>query len=116
MAKSKDERTDPVGTTTRSALASNPLAPVVIDPDGTVTVVSPSNGKDFKLQELYTHVGCDTVEMVPLPDGRIMWVDENGIRNAKPYNEAATKLVAKWLGSGDFIKGRALVCPAKMVK
>ena len=88
----------------------------VISPDGTITVVVPENGTDFKLPELYRHADCKTVEMVPMPDGRTMWVDEDGIRNGKPANPEATKLVAKWLGSGDFIKGKALVCPKRMVR
>jgi len=108
---------------TASATQADPKAnaPVsqdaqVIAPDGTLTVVVPINGTDFKLAELYAHTQCQIVQMIPMPDGRTMWFDEEGKLNGKPTNPAATALVIKWLGLGDHIVGHALVCPKRMVR
>jgi hypothetical protein len=108
---------------TASATMADPKAkePVptearVIAPDGTITEVQPVNGHDFKLEELYTHTQSTTVQMIDMPDGRIMWMDEEGKLNGKPPNPTATALVAKWLMAGDYIAGHALVCTKRMVR
>lgn len=82
--------------------------------DGTSTEVTPKNGRDFKLEELYTLVGCEMVEAVHLDDGRVLWIDEEGKYsgpdgNAKPRNEQATELMTGQLWPSDFIAGDALL-------
>ena len=59
--------------------------------------VEPANGTDFQLAELYSHLECDMIQVVPVPPKddvpMIMIVDEEGkfrgdIRDT--YNPAAT--------------------------
>lgn len=55
--------------------------------------VRPKNGRDFKLKELYSHIGCDCVEFVRLATGQRMVVDESGKLKENPVvNELATEL------------------------
>lgn len=79
--------------------------------DGTTEPVEPKNGKDFKLNELYKILGVDMIEVVPMPTGELMVVDEEG--KYKPrviVNKKATGLFGKkGLFAGDFIAGNALV-------
>jgi hypothetical protein len=108
---------------TASATMADPLAKATVDPvakviapDGTITDVEPINGSDFKLAELYAHTQCQIVQMIPMPDGRTMWFDEEGKMNGKEENPTATDMVAKWLLPGDYIVGHALVCTKRMVR
>lgn len=48
------------------------------------------------------------IEVVRLPDGKLLVVDEEGKLRDKPYNEAATAIAAPRL-TGDFIVGDALL-------
>lgn len=80
----------------------------VIRPDGICTEVHPENGKAFTLQELYRHTECDLVEMVGLPNGDIMWLDEEGKLNGSPYNPVATAL---YNSPFDVVMGTVLVVP-----
>jgi hypothetical protein len=98
------------------AKATVPTEAMVYAPDGTITVVEPVNGRDFKLAELYQHTQSTTVQMIDMPDGRVMWMDEEGKLTGKEPNPTATALVAKWLLPGDYIAGHALVCTKRMVK
>jgi hypothetical protein len=54
--------------------------------------------------------------MIDMPDGRLMWMDEEGKMNGKEENPTATAMVAKWLLPGDYIAGHALVCTKRMVR
>jgi hypothetical protein len=108
---------------TASATMADPLAKATVDtiakviaPDGTITDVEPVNGSDFKIGELYTHTKSTIVQMIDMPDGRLMWMDEEGKLNGKEPNPVATKLVEKWLLPGDYIAGHALVCTKRMVR
>lgn len=81
--------------------------------DGSSTEVSPKNGKDFSLEELYSLIGCELVELVQLPKGRTMWLDEEGKLKhpPKPRNSEATVLLHMAGGSPmDYIAGDALIC------
>ena len=65
------------------------------DPTQPTREVFPKDKEDgFSLQELYTLLSCDTIEVVYLPseEGQIMIVDEEGKLAQKPRNERATKL------------------------
>ncbi len=65
---------------------------IIISPDGRQKEVSPQNGTDFKLAELTAIVGGH-IEIVNLPDGRIMICNEEGKLLELPRNEQATSLV-----------------------
>lgn len=55
--------------------------------------VEPQNPKEgFTLGELYPLLSCTTIEVVSLPNGQIMIIDEEGKWAQKPRNERATKL------------------------
>jgi hypothetical protein len=62
-----------------------------IKADGTQAPVEPRNGKVFALGELQSLVG-GYIELVQLPDGRIMVVDEDGWHKQLPPNEVAGDL------------------------
>jgi hypothetical protein len=57
-----------------------------------IEVISPKNGNDFNLEELYNHLHCDTVEVVYLSSYDIMLIDESGRINDRPRNVFATRL------------------------
>lgn len=74
-----------------------------IDIDGTETEVSPRNGKDFKLIEMYNLLDTNDVEIVATKDDRIM---VHGVPVEDTINEKATALC--WLDLP--IYGKVLVC------
>lgn len=86
----------------------------------TASRVTPDNGTDFSLDELYRHIGCSTVEVLYLPDGRTLWFDEEGKigpDGPKPRNGAATRLArTAGIADGDYIAGTALLCAEGEVK
>lgn len=68
----------------------------------------------FTLQECYTLLGCEIVEVVYLDGGQLMIIDENGkLRNdwIERINPKATVLYqqGKFVGN-DVITGHALIC------
>jgi hypothetical protein len=75
----------------------------------------PSTG--FTLQECYTLIGCEIVEVVYLENGQLMIVDENGkLRNdwIERINPVATQLFyAGRAITDDLITGNALICDDK---
>jgi hypothetical protein len=81
--------------------------------DGTVVEVSPKNGKDFSLKEMYDLIGngCDMVQVVYLADGNLMWCDEEGKFNeAHKPNYPASHLLAQAGGiPGDIVMGHVLI-------
>ena len=38
------------------------------------------------LQQMYEHIGCDTVEVVHLPNSNDLWVDEEGLLFLSPHS------------------------------
>ena len=75
--------------------------------------VTPDNGTDFTLEELYALIGCEMVEALYLPDGRTMWIDEEGKLSSppRPKNYHATRLARlAGIADDDYIAGTALVC------
>lgn len=55
--------------------------------------VTPKNGRDFTFQELYALIGCSVIELVHLPNGHLMVIDEEGKFTSEPQRNArATKL------------------------
>lgn len=77
----------------------------------TVEVVEPANGTDFTLAELQGFVG-GLIDVVELPDGLIMVVNDEYLFNGSPLNPLASAMV----GEGGHVRGDVLVCPSEMVK
>ena len=77
----------------------------------TVEVVEPANGTDFSLDELQGCVG-GIIDIVELPDGLIMGVNDEYLFNGSPLNPLASAMV----GEGGHVRGDVLVCPSEMVK
>ena len=81
---------------------------VVIHVDGTQETVVPATPPAFALEELHALVG-GWIEVVYLPDGRLMVIDEEGKLKGYPRNEQATRFAAGRLFVGDYIAGPAVV-------
>jgi len=75
----------------------------IIKTTGEIIETEPSNGTDFSLTELQAVVG-GFIEVVHLPDGRLMIVNDEGKLNGLPVNPKASELYP------DIIVGDVLVC------
>lgn len=75
----------------------------IIKTTGKIIETEPSNGTDFSLTELQAVVG-GFIEVVHLPDGRLMVVNDEGKLNGLPVNPKASELYP------DIIVGDVLVC------
>ena len=64
---------------------------ILIRPDGFIKRVLPANGKTFELKELNAIVE-GYIEFVYLPQGDVMVVNEDGIREKKKLNRIATMI------------------------
>ena len=87
--------------------------------DGGERPVTPENGKDFKLKELYKLLKCDLVEVVYLNSNLIMIIDEEGkLRSEHKVNQKATMRAWKHMAihPKDVIVGDAIVCDTTMFK
>lgn len=82
----------------------------IIKANGTVSEITPKNGTDFSLKEL-RDVVKGYIEIVNLPDGRIMVVNEEGKLYGLPINQQATNLYGY-----EIIVGDVLVCKRNEVK
>ena len=80
----------------------------VLHIDGTQTTVTPASPPAFSLEELHALVG-GWIEVVYLPDGRLMVIDEEGKLKGYPRNEQATRLAAGRLMVSDYIAGTAVI-------
>jgi len=79
--------------------------------------ISPENGKNFKLDELYKMLDCKMIEIVNLSACQIMIIDEEGKMNDAPYNDMATYYFRKAHPKNhDFIVGNALVCSSNDIE
>jgi len=78
-----------------------------ISTDGTETVVLPADNKEFTLDELYDLIGCSMVQMIYLPSGKTMWLDEEGKLSGKEINMEAT--MKSGLYPHDVIVGNVLI-------
>lgn len=69
---------------------------VLIKTNGEVYDIVPKNGKDFKLDEMYSLTEVDIVEFVYLRNDKIMIVDEEGLyREPLQINWLATRIVSE---------------------
>lgn len=75
---------------------------------GGVEEVTPA-GKVFTLEELQALVG-GYIEAVATPEGRLMYVNEDGKHLQLPVNKEATARVRHWLTPGDVIVGDVVLC------
>lgn len=81
----------------------------LIKTDGSRSPLVPKNGTDFELDELYSAIGCDMIEIVRTSGGRIMVVDEEGLLKELPENPTASFL------HGRLIVGDVVLCDEGMV-
>ena len=82
----------------------------IIRTNGKKEDVRPKNGTDFTIEELREIVG-GYIEIVRLPDNRIMVVNEEGKLYNLPKNVQATHIYGY-----EVIVGDVLVCDASQVK
>ena len=87
----------------------------IIKTNGEHVEVSPRNGNDFKLEELQAIVD-GYIEVVWLPDDKIMVVNEEGKLMNLPLNDEATEIYRKEFGYNDMIVGDVLICDANQVE
>jgi len=83
-----------------------------IEVDGSRRTVHPRDGRSFTLAEIYEHVGCETVELLHLADGNLLWMDEEAKLQTprKAANLDATALLHDAGGvAWDFVLGPVLV-------
>jgi hypothetical protein len=98
-------------------MSFDPHQPVLISSDGTVTPLSPENGKSFNLKELQDHVG-GYIEVFPMPKAksrdikRIMVMNEEGRLHGLPKNVVASAA----FGPEGHIVGDVVICPSRMLK
>jgi hypothetical protein len=80
--------------------------------DGTTSAVRPTNGKDYGLEELYTLLGCEIVEVIrtAIP-GVVLICDEEGLYKNPPLLNAQASILA-----GQQIVGNALACDTRRFK
>ena len=95
--------------------------PHLLDPHRTdPQPVSPRNGRNFKLAELYEMLDCQTVGVVRLSDELILIIDDEGkFRNPCYLNMLATYIWYQHQPAArgqDSIVGRALLCHDKQFK
>lgn len=85
---------------------------------GEVEVVLPQKDGGFSLEELREHIECDWVEMIGLPDGRSMWIDEHGKLKDGILNVTATAWARhnQFIFKNDYIMGNVLVCSPDEVR
>jgi hypothetical protein len=75
--------------------------------DGSITEVTPKNGKDFKLEEMQEFVG-GYIQVVPLAKGRCIVVDEEGRLKGYQHNAKASQ-VTYGLVIGDIVGNMLLL-------
>jgi hypothetical protein len=78
------------------------MSDLLIKPDGEIEEVDTPNNRAYTLKEMQTVVG-GYVQLVYLPGGRVMMVDEEGLYKNYKYNEKASQM------AGQSIVGTVLV-------
>lgn len=82
---------------------------LLISPAGSVREIHPANGAaSFTAEEMHRLVE-GWLECVYLPDGRLMWINEEGKLRGLPPNALATLLARAVLQPHDYITGPAVV-------
>jgi hypothetical protein len=75
---------------------------------GEIRELAPADGVAFTLTELQAIVG-GYIEAIGVPDGRLMFLNEDGKRLQLPINHEATARVRHWLMPWDVIVGDVLL-------
>lgn len=77
-------------------------ASTLIRSDGSFEIIRPENGTNFQLEELYRLLGCNTVDLVRLGNGRILVIDDEGALNPNRIrNNRATSIYREAFGIRD---------------
>ena len=87
----------------------------IIKTNGEIIDVEQKNGKDFKLRELQKIVD-GYIEIVWLPNGKIMVLNEDGKSRELETNIEATRIYYNVFGYTDIIVGDVLICDANQVE
>jgi hypothetical protein len=77
--------------------------------------ITPENGTDFGLQELYRTLECDLIQTIMLDENTIMIMDEEGKFRGEP-NLTATTIAQGRIFAGDWVAGHVIVCPSNMLR
>lgn len=77
--------------------------------------IAPANGKSFSLAEMQAYVG-GYIEIITLPDGQIMVMNEEGALQGLPQNALATVMAHNVITSSRGIVGDVIVCDSELVK
>lgn len=90
--------------------------PYIIRVDGRIETILPADGKSFGLAELQGIVG-GYIELIDLPSGKCMVLNEEGKNTGLQKNEKATQLwqhefpIEKFpLNNDEYVVGDVLVC------
>jgi hypothetical protein len=83
----------------------------IIPARGHLFDVQPANGRAFTLADLQKIVG-GYIEALRAPDGRLMFLNEDGKRLRLPLNPTATYLLRGRLRVDDYIVGDVVLCNA----
>lgn len=96
------------GTTFQENI-SHPDTAFIITTSGKMTPVFPKEGKEFTLDEMQEIVG-GSIELIQLPEGRWMVINEEGKIHRLPLNGVATAIFqAAFMGVNDVIVGNVLL-------
>src|ERR1700694_5000834 len=85
---------------------------ILVRSDNSKAGVSPADPeKGFTHAELYALIGCSTIEIMHLADGRMMGADKDGRSKRLPVNLFATKLYQDAGGrTGWAVVGNVVIC------
>lgn len=81
---------------------------LLLNIDGSQETVAAKQSPHFTLQELQALVG-GLIEVVYLPDGTLLIINEEGKLEGLAYNEQATLRALGCLWPGDYIAGVAVI-------
>lgn len=87
----------------------------LIKTDGTETPLIPANGTDFTLAELQAAVG-GYIEVVNLPNDRILIVNEEGNFEGLPTNDVATMRYLEIYSGPNGIVGNVVEADSDMIR
>ena len=76
--------------------------------------ISPRDGDKFTLEEMQQYVGGD-IEVIPVGDGKVLVVDEDGKLKGKHVNTIATGWLRQ-VNPADYVVGDALLLDRKHIK
>lgn len=82
----------------------------LIKADGSEVEIFPRKGKAFTLEELTNLVG-GPIELLILPSGEDMYLNEDGKMLGLPYNARGTLLgISAGIADSDYVVGNVVVC------